>query len=228
MSGRRSNKGSGAPPDPRGVVRRSPRDRKRLPPELEALASGSVDRLRRPPGRPRLADPRAHFLVPGVANRDARAVFDARLPQLRELAAAHREDPDDPEGARRLAEALRQAAALGLWRGRSLTGFDAFVEQLLDLAPAEARALVSATGAGDVHPFSEETVAVWMRAEAAVIEAGLEARVTAERDEDGAERLVLSAESVSFAAAAAAMGARLRPLSREVPPGRPPRPDRGG
>ena len=165
------------------VVRRDGRPRQRLAPDLEDLARGDSDRVRPPARRPRIRDDRAVALVPGVANRDARAVFDARVEQLEEDRAAH---PDDADATTRLAEGLREILQMRLWRGGSLTGFDAMTEQLLDLPVADARAL-----AGEAPAITDEAVAVWIRAEAGILDSGARAHVRIVRTEKGHERLVI-------------------------------------
>ncbi len=196
-------------PKRRGVVRREggPRKRQELSPELERLARGEDDRLRPPPRRPRLRDDRAVALVPGVANRDARAVFDAYLARLEEARPGH---PDDAEAGRALAEGLRTVLRTRLWRGRSLTGFGVMTEQLLDLPEAEARSL-----AGEVEPATEEATAVWFRAEAALLEAGLSASVRIVED-GGREHLELRAEVARAPHVLEAVAKRLGQLGRDM------------
>src|SRR5262249_52316042 len=73
-------------PESRPIVRGRPAsDRKRLAPEFEALVRGDKDWRRQAPRKPstKLRDPRVQALVPGVANRDARTVFDARVAALK-------------------------------------------------------------------------------------------------------------------------------------------------
>jgi hypothetical protein len=152
------------------VFRRDDRPRQRLPEDLEDLARGDADRVRRPPRRPRIQDERPIALVRGVANRDARVVFDARLARLEAERAGY---SSDEAGARdRLAEGLREALELRVWRGRSLTSFDALAEQMLSLPANEAREL-----AGEARELTEEAVAIWIRAEAALLKARIEGRV---------------------------------------------------
>lgn len=219
MAGRRSK----GPGDER-VVRRPRGERKRLDPALEALAHGETDRLRPPPRRPRLDDPRPRFLVPGVANRDARDVYDARVASLRAAAEAHRAAPEDAPARLALARGLDEARALGVWRGRSVTGFDAFVEQVLGLEPAEAWALAGEAPEPLPERISNEAIAVWMRVEAALAEHGVEGRVDVRVGDDGVERVRFEAESAAFPLTVDAMHRRLAPLARDVarPPGRPP------
>jgi len=97
------------------VVRRAPADRKRLPPELEEFARSDEKRLPPPRRRPRLRDPRAAALIPGVANRDARLVFDQHLEQTRALLA------DDALSAQ-ADEALAVLWLARLWRGAPSAG----------------------------------------------------------------------------------------------------------
>ncbi|MCZ7683571.1 MAG: hypothetical protein M5U28_34270 [Sandaracinaceae bacterium] len=120
------------------VVRRPSSERKRLPADLEAFAGGDDDALWRRPAKRRLDDPRPVVLVPGVANRDARAVYEARERRIR--AALER---GDREAA---AVELAEAARLRLWRAHSVVGWDVLVEHVLGLAPEEAAALRGGRG----------------------------------------------------------------------------------
>lgn len=169
------------------------------------------DRVGRPPPRPRIRDGRPVALVPGVANRDARAVFDAHLARLE---TARRGHPGDPDATARLREALRHVLRTRLWRGKSLTSFEVLTEQLLDLPADEARALT-----GPVEPASDEAVAVWLRAEAALLEAGLDATVRLVVH-DGGERLEFDAPVTGAPRAVAAIARRLAPLGRDLGPPR--------
>ena len=176
-----------------------------MPEHLQAFASGDDDALWRRPARARLNDPRPVLLVPGVANRDARAVYEARERRLRALI-----DEGDEAG---LAIALAEASRMQVWRGRSLVGWAVFVEDVLGMDPAEADAL-AAKGAecvGGLEPAPEEVVAAWMRAEAGAIEAsGDAARVHLRND-----RLVIDLPVEGAPAAMAAIGRRATPLARE-------------
>ena len=70
------------------VVKRPSEERKRLPPELEAFARSDEERLRiRKPrqDRGKVNDPREGYLIPGVANRDARTVYDQRVQAMQTL-----------------------------------------------------------------------------------------------------------------------------------------------
>ena len=189
------------------VVRRSREDRKQLDPELEPLARGDVDRLRRrrPPRGPRLKDPRAVALVPGVANRDARAVFDARLVRLQSAQA--RDDQDA------LGRGLAEMSLLRLWRGRSLTSLQALCADLLQLSDGEqlAEAGRAQLNLSNDLELSDETIAAWLRAEAALGEVGVEGVVSI--TETG--QLTFQCAPVCFAQGVDAMARRLRPLLRD-------------
>ena len=191
----------------RGVVRRERGPRQRLAPDLEKLASGEEDRLRRPPRRPRLKDERAVALIPGVRNRDARTVFDAWLARLEEARGAH---PKEPEATERLRAGLRELLRTRLWRGRSLTGFDVVAEQLLDLPADEAREL-----AGDATPLTDEATAIWLRSEAALLEAGFDAHVRIVT-RDGAERVEVDASVTDAPRVTDLLAKRLSQLRRDL------------
>lgn len=197
------------------VVRRGDGPRRRLAPDLEELARGEADFVRSRPPRPRLQDPRAVAMVPGVANRDARVVFEARIEAMQALR--------DDDAA--LGPLLAECLWLGLWRGRSVTSFDALVEEMLDLPAAHARGLAEvACHAANLppEPLTEELVAVWMRAEAALLEIG-EGRVFV-RPVDG-DTLSLRLSVSSASTALEAIGHRMAPLAADR---RGPRPgDRG-
>lgn len=135
------------------VLRRKAGERKKMPEDLRAFAGGDDDALWRRKTRKRLNDPRPVMLVPGVANRDARLVCEARQDRIR---AAH--EAGDREA---LALELRESAMMQVWRGRSVVGWEAWVEAVLGLDPAEAEAL-----RGDVETISDELIALWMRTEA--------------------------------------------------------------
>lgn len=156
------------------VVRRPPTERKRLPPDLEAFAKSDSLRFRpeREPERTRLRDPRTTALVPGVANRDARKLADARIEALIALIATASTEEVENE--------LAHAVRLGLWRGRSLTGFDALVENVLGLTLEDAKARAARGAARLGMPdgtATEEAVAVAWRTEIALLEADLPGRV---------------------------------------------------
>jgi hypothetical protein len=187
------------------VVRRGDGPRRRLAPDLEALARGDADFVRSRPPRPRLQDPRPVALVPGVANRDARLVFEARVEAMQAL----REDDVA------LGPLLAECLWLGLWRGRSVTGFDALVEEMLELPADHARGLAEvACRAVNLppEPLSEELVAVWMRAEAALLELG-EGRVFVHPVDGDTLGLRLSVGSASTALEA--IGRKMAPLASD-------------
>lgn len=187
------------------VVRRKATDRKRMPEDLEAFAGGDDDALWRRPAKARIRDPRPVQLVPGVANRDARAVYEHRARRLRALHEAGDEDA--------LAVELAEAARMQVWRGRSVVGWDAFVEDVLGLTreQAEALALRGAETVGSREPASEEVVAAWMRAEAGAIEGcGPDAIVRLRKD-----RLVIDLPIDQANTALSAIGFRATPLARE-------------
>lgn len=193
----RSKKGRG--PD-RRVVKRDASERKEVPAELEAFAGGDDDALWRRPARKRLEDPRAVMLVPGVANRDARAVYHARERRMR--AAVESGDADA------LALELREAVQLRLWRGNSVVSREAFVEDVLGLSPDISPKV-------DAEPANEEAVATWMRAEAGLLEAVPDGAV---RLVDGQLVIVLPIESAP--AALTGMGRRAAPLAKDEIGGR--------
>ncbi len=161
-----AKKRKSAPPT-RPTVRKRGGDRKRqrLPEELEAFARGDGP-LRRPPrkGKP-LRDPRmAAVSIPGVSNRDASLVCEQRGRAITEAQGRER------------GLLLAEAARLAIWRGRSFTGFDAFVEDALGLPLDESRQLLEDQGSPERLP--DTVVAVWVRAEAAIIDAGAPATVS--------------------------------------------------
>lgn len=190
------------------VVRRRAEDRKRLPADLEAFASGDDDALWRRPAKRRLNDPRPVVLVPGVANRDARAVYEARERRLR----AALEAGDDEA----LALELMEAARLRLWRAHNIVGWDVFVEHVLGISLERASELLARGAArwGSADPAPEEVVAGWMRAEAGLLEAS-PAGVARLQGAPGEERLVLEVSMADAPVALAAVGRRAAPLARE-------------
>ncbi len=182
VSGKRRSE---APPP---VVRRSAGGtRQRLSPEVEALARGEIDTLPSKRRRPQIDDPRTVALVPGVANRDARLVAGHRLRHLQQAT----EGPDSEA----LAEGLAEAVRLGLWRGLSVAGFEALCEDLLELPIEQARVLAEQGAERLGVPLvraSEETIAVWFRTEAALLQLGCDqGRVRCTGDGDH-ERLHVS------------------------------------
>ena len=184
--------------DPPRVVRRAASERKKMPADLEAFAAGDDDAIWRRRQRRRLQDPRPVVLVPGVANRDARAVYEARHARITAAITA--------EDRAALALEMAEASQLRVWRGHSIVGWDAFVEAVLGLDPAEAEALREEGGGGE--PLEDELGALWMRADAGIVEA--EGRSAAVRLRGG--RLCLELVVDTAAAALAHMGRRAAPL----------------
>jgi hypothetical protein len=213
VAARRRKAGASQSAEPiRGVRRRAdnPSGLRKLPSDLDDLASGRRDTLR-PRRRPkdRIADTRVAGLIPGVANHEARRVFDARVERLR------RADAPEVELQRGLCEAI----LLGLWRARSVIDFDAFAQHVLGIPVERAQAL-AARGAEQRGVRAEQlpqlAVALWMRSEAAVLErcreGAVEVRVEGER-----LQLVLSlplAPPVVAAEAVAAVGRAANGLAR--------------
>jgi hypothetical protein len=150
--------------EPERVVRRAKVERKALTPQLEAFAAGDHDAIwRRETDRGRLDDPRPVALVPGVKNADARSVFEARIARARDALAR-----GDDEA---LAQELAEAKSLGLWRANAVVSFDALAESVLGIALDRAEALAKAGKARLAladRPTDAE-IAVWMRAEAALV-----------------------------------------------------------
>ncbi|MGE0788930.1 MAG: hypothetical protein AB7S26_24870 [Sandaracinaceae bacterium] len=169
--------------------------KKEMPSDLAAFAAGDDDALWRRSQRRKLDDPRPVALVPGVANRDARAVFTAREQRIRES----REDPD------RLRVELIEARQLRLWRASSVVSWEALIDSVLELARADADAMVEG-----VEALTDEDVAVWMRAEAGLLEATPSGAVRLRED-----RLEIEVPLTAASAALAAMGRRCSPLARE-------------
>jgi hypothetical protein len=200
-------KGGGAGGErPPQVIRRAREDRKRLPAELEAFAGGDDDALWRRERRRRLDDPRpvAASSVPGVANRDARLVYEARVKRLR----AAIENGDETELATELAEAV----LLAVWRGNAVVGFDVFAEAVLGIDPQHARKLVKIGAAAldmPAKPTDETLIALWMRAESGLLEVDPSSRVTLRDD-----RLLLEVPVARAAEALAGVGRRSTPLAK--------------
>ena len=148
-------------------------ERKRLDPDLERFARGDDKRFRpsRPRRGPRLNDPRPVFLVPGVANRDARSVLAAHSDKLHALAAKK----DDASASAEFDRAMAEVLWLKLWRGDSLTSFASYVENVLEMNLEESREAAkrhAALEGRELTPFSDEAIAIWMRAAAGALEAG--------------------------------------------------------
>jgi hypothetical protein len=187
---------------------------RQLPPDLDDLASGRRDVLRprrKPTGR--LGDSRVAGLIPGVANHEARRVYDARVESLR--AAAEAGSAREAELARGLYEARR----LGLWRARQLTGFDAFAVDVVGVEVERARALVQTLVEGgglDDERLPDTAVALWLRGEAALLDRCPEGRIEAHVQDGELElRIVLPLEPAGKAGdALGAIGRKAVGLTR--------------
>ncbi len=206
------------PPKPAPVVvkRNTTQERKRLAPELEAFARSDETRLRirRPPvDRGKIDDPRESYAIPGVANRDARAVYSSRATELvtvwngGELGAQARE---------LVGERLLDVKRLTLWRALRVTGFAAFVEQVVGMKLADAESLVAEVAARLGEPvtaLNERDVALWLRTEAGLYEGDPNARVFL-REASGKGVLSLSIPISLASLGLAGAGARHAPLAR--------------
>jgi hypothetical protein len=171
------------------------------------LARG--EKLRRPPPRSGgIRDPRVSGLIPGVTNRDARAVYDARLLALDAAVKAG----DDAALGRGLCEMVY----LKLWRARALAGFDALAQGVLGVDPARARTLAKEVGGEDLEPLSDAMVALWLRAETTLNALAPGARVTASRGPRGLELHIALplADPLRGIEALAELGRRLSSLRR--------------
>lgn len=226
-------KGSG------GVVRRGSGERKRLPPDLEEFARSDEKRYR--PARkhrPRLKDPRPAAVMPGVRNLDARDVHDQRAARMHSLLDSLAAGGAEGKAARpELDRLLAEAFLLAHHRGRSFVSFDAFVDTDLKLTPDDAMIHVDAglEAMGlEREPLTDETVAIVMRTEAALLpkegERRLEAKVRVYRDEAGEERVTIDVEAARAAPVLHAIGRQMTQLAEDqgVYTGRPPRAPRPG
>lgn len=207
------------PAQPTVVVRgrgsNEARGMRELPPDFNALAHGNKMPRRVP--KQTLRDDRAEALVPGVANRDARAVCDARIERM--VAAR---DGRDREGlGRELAEAFR----MGLWRGANLMGFDALLQDVLGLSIAEGRALAD-EGAQvlgcSLMRAEDRVVATWFRAEAGLLASADTCRVELHGHGE-TERFVITVPAERADLWLAEMGKRVVALSKFLPPAQPER-----
>ena len=217
MATRRRQRGGGPPEQSTAVLRRRPDGRpglRKLPPDLEELASGRRDELRprrRPKGR--LTDSRVRGLFPGIANHEARRVFDERVAAMGRAAA----EGDDQA----LGQALLEARWLGLWRARSVMGFDALAQGVLGLDPTRARELSAAAAERAGLPdeqLPDIAVALWLRSEAALLDHVRGARVSV-RVQDGEVLLSVAAPLAPVAAiadAVAAIGRSASGLARAI------------
>lgn len=186
---------------------------RRLPKDLEDLASGRADRVhrpRRPP--PPLNDEREGAVIPGVRNTEARAVYDVRVARLRADVAAGREAE--------VRSGLEDARRLTLWRARNVTDYRAFAESVVGITPALADELC--TGEGEKLP--EHAIALAIRLEAALLARSPGAHVRLYADPSGLRMaLDLSAADVPRAVEALSDAGRaatgLRRFLRDEGPG---------
>jgi hypothetical protein len=200
------------------IVKRPSDERKKLPPELEAFARSQDEKLRvkRPRvDQGRINDPREGYVIAGVSNRDARAVYDARAASMRALWA---DGQADEAALTQLSQLLHEAQRLTLWRARRITGFDALAEQVVGIRPDRAQQLVDAwteQSGESAAELNERTVAVWLRIEAGLYEGDESVRVHLRGGPQG-ERFELSVRLSGASAAFAGAGARHAPLAREA------------
>ncbi len=212
-------------PDPAAEERPGLRE---LPKDLVELADGRSERVQRPRRQqPAIEDERIGFVVPGVRNLDARAVYDSRVAELRGALARG----DEAALQRGLCEAVR----LSLWRARSVMDFDAFAESVVGVAPERANELAKA-GASvmsvSLEMLPAHVVALWMRIEAALQRACPDGRasVTGRRETLCLEVRVPTAEVGRAVEGFFDMGgaaAGLRPFLRGDAAAAPPRKPRG-
>lgn len=204
------------------VVKRPPEQRRKLPPELEAFARSDEERLRI--RRPRVdkglvRDPREGYTIAGVANRDARAVYDVRTEEMRSLWQG---GEADEAALHRLGQMFHDALRLELWRARRLTGFAAFAEEVIGVPAGRAEALAEAAAlrtGESVTPLTERSVALWLRTEAGLFEGDESARARIRTTERGSV-LELSVSLADASTALAGAGARHLPLARSPGGGR--------
>jgi hypothetical protein len=190
------------------IVKRAPQDRKRLSPELEAFARGDDDAIwRRQIQSGRLHDPRVVALIPGLKNADARMVYEAHVARILEAMSA----PVNDETRARLSEALAVVYACGTYRGYSIVSFEAFAEAVIGMPADRAIALARAgcVSLGLPKSLSEAEIAVWLRAEAGVIEVTPKGRVEVRNG-----TMTLTIPIGVAAEALAAVGFREAPIAR--------------
>lgn len=207
MAARRRKAAATAGDSPTRIVRRrpdAPSGLRKLPPDFEDLAAGRRDTLRprrRPRGR--IGDTRIAGLIAGVANHEARQVYDARVERARRLL-------DGGEQAV-LAQQLCEAIQLGLWRARSVTGFDAFAQDVIGVPAENAHELARQHAARQnvaLEQLPDVAVALWLRSEAALLERCPEAAIEV-RTVEGRLQLSVAlplAPALGVAEAVAAIG----------------------
>jgi hypothetical protein len=153
-------------------------------------------------------------LVAGVANHEARRVYDERLSQMGAALAAGDDD--------RLGQGLLEAHLLGLWRARSVMGFDALAQGVLGVDTERARALAAAAAERLSVPVVEQlpdiAVALWLRSEAALLDHGQTSAVTVRLREGKLELSLVAplAPVAAIAEAVAAIGRSAAGLARAI------------
>jgi hypothetical protein len=175
---------------------------RRLPADLEDLATGKAERVARPRRAPNpMLDEREGAVIPGVRNSEARTVYDARVAGLRTTLSA------GDDGALRAAlEAVRR---LALWRARNVTDYSVFMEHVVGVGPELAQALSEQAPTAAALP--DHVIALALRVEAAlvarlpgvpvrVIEDAAGVRLAIELPVDDVERAVEALSDVGEAA----------------------------
>jgi hypothetical protein len=120
-----------------------------------------------------MLDSRVAGLIAGVANHEARRIYDARVQRARRALA----EDDSAELSRQLCDAI----LLELWRARSITGFEAFAQDVIGLDAQRARGLAEEAAAEQgvaLHRLPDIAVALHLRSEVALIERCPEAKVS--------------------------------------------------
>ena len=201
------------------VVKRPPEQRRKLPPDLEAFARSDDEklRIRRPRvDRGLIRDPREGYTVAGVANRDARAVYDVRSVAMRAL---WDEGAADERALAALGQLFHDALRLELWHARRLTSFAAFAEEVVGVPAERAEALAdeAALRMGEpVTPLTEVAIALWLRTEAGLYEGDEGGRARVRSGERGLV-LEIRVDLDEASTALAGVGARHLPLARSQP-----------
>lgn len=155
---------TGPQPPRRGA---QPGGMRKLPDAMTQLAAGDDRALRKRPAskRDRVRDTRDRVRISGTNNRDARAVYDARLRALqREIAA---------DNWVTVGDGLLAMEQLGLYRARNIVNFQAFATSVLELSLDQAQMLLNEAAARVSRPLErlpEPLVALWIRTEAAMRE----------------------------------------------------------
>lgn len=196
-----------------GVTRRKKGDKRRgrkLDPELEEFARSDDKKWRRKrKGGARLRDPREQFIIRGVANRDSRHAIDVYTERLKALIESG-EDPDE------LGRLLLDTVRLQLWRGRSITGFETFIVDVLglDLDAAKRDVAQAAHKEGvTTEPVSDETAAIWIRAIAAAADMEMPLVVRVQGD-----KVIFEADTNTAPQVIREVGRRLAPLAKDREP----------